>query len=984
MPSYRLQTIRPMAFSVALHPAFLLVVLSLKTSRSEVLGEPFQLTPEILTVSTESKLQQVNLQWTVPNLTHQELKMAFQIEISRINTSNIVWVENYSTTVKWNQLLHWNWKSEIPLECVTHFIRIRAMVDDAKYLPQNSWSNWSSWKEVSVQVSVAPNTLLIFPDNKLLEEGSNVTICLLYGQYLYNVSCMLQKEPIHGEQLDSHVSLIKLNNVVFHSVSGTNIHCKAMNATKMIFGTVLFVSKVLEEPKNFSCETQDFKTLKCSWEPGVDTALVWSQQDSQSYTLYESFSGRRELCDHRNSHNWQITDDSQETYNFTLTTENNLRKRSVNLIFNLTHRVHQKAPHDVTLENIDARKANMTWKVLSRGNNYILLCQIELQHEREVIHEHNVSVHMSASYLFSDLEPDTKYKARVRCADANHFWKWSDWAQKEFCTPEAAPSQALDVWRQVRSENGSYVVTLFWKPLLKSQANGKIVSYNIVVENQDRLSESEHYSVPAPALGTQLSLDPCSYKIHITANNSVGVSPESVMVLSNDSGHEEVHEKRIKGTKDGFHISWEPTSGDALGYVVDWCVHSRDQHCDLQWKNLGPNTTSTNITSGAFKPGVRYNFRIFEKSMQQKAQLLEKQTGYTQELAPLENPEVTINNFTSNSFILSWPSYDSDFQSAFIEGYHVYLKSKEMQCHPKGKRMTLPDYWVLCEYEIKDPEQKAFTVENLRPESHYEFLVTPYTSAGQGPNETFTKVMTPDENSNMLLKIILPMTLCVLLIIIACYWKSQWVKEKCYPDIPNPYKSSILSLIKSKKNAHLIMNVKDCIPDVLEVINKVEGPKTQCIVSGNPHNEDVSMKPPSSVPTEDGSSGSVPFFFFENFTYDQSAFDSGSHGLIPGPLKDTPCQLGLLTPPEKLLNVLEKDYMKSLAESPTEETSLIYVSQLASPMGGDKDSLATNPPMPGHCSEYKMQMAVPGRLPSLALSENNSLTSEILLGQGEQ
>lgn len=973
-----------MAFSAVLHPAFLLVVLPLKASLSEVLGEPFQLIPEILTVSIQSKLQQVNLQWTVPNLTHQELKMGFQIEISRMNASNIIWVEDYSTTVKRNQVLHWNWKSEIPLECVTHFIRIRAMVDDANYPPQNSWSNWSSWKEVSVQVSVAPNTLLIFPKNKLLEEGSNVTICLLYGQYLYNVSCMLQKEPIHGEQLDSHVSLIKLNNVVFHSHSGTNIYCQAMNATKTPFGTVLFVSKVLEEPKNFSCETQDFKTLKCSWEPGVDTALTWSQQDSQNYTLYESFSGRSELSDHRNSHNWKITEESQETYNFTLTTENNLRKRSVNIIFNLTHRVHLKAPHDVTLETVDAKKANMTWKMHSRGDNYILLCQVELQHETEVIHECNVSVHMSASYLFSDLEPDTEYKARVRCADANHFWKWSDWAQKAFSTPEAAPSQALDVWRQVRSENGSHVVTLFWKPLLKSQANGKIVSYNIVVENQDRPSEAEHYSVQAPALGTQLSLDMCSYKIHITANNSMGVSPESVMALSNDSGHEEVHEKRIKGTKDGFHISWEPLSGDALGYVVDWCAHSRDQHCDLKWKNLGPNTTSTNITSDAFKPGVRYNFRIFEKSVQQNAQLLEKQTGYTQELAPLENPKVIINNFTSNSFILSWPGYDSDFQSAFIEGYRVYLKSKEMQCHPKGKRTSLSDNSVLCEYEIKDPEQKSFTVENLQPESLYEFLVTPYTSAGQGPNETFTKVTTPDENSHMLLKIILPMTLCVLLIVIACYWKSQWVKEKCYPDIPNPYKSSILSLIKSKKNPHLIMNVKDCIPDVLEVINKVEGPKTQCIVSGKPHNEDVSIKPPSSVPTEDGSSGPVPFMFFENFTYDQSAFDSGSHGLNPGPLKDTPGQLGLLTPPDKLLNVLEKDYMKSLAESPTEETSLIYVSQLASPMCGDKDSLVTNSPKPVHCSGYKRQMAVPGRLPSLALSESNSLTSMILLGQGEQ
>ncbi|XP_075832055.1 oncostatin-M-specific receptor subunit beta isoform X2 [Microtus pennsylvanicus] len=972
-----------MAFSAVLHPVFLLAVLPLRASLTEVLGEPFQLTPEILNVTVESKLQQVNLQWTVPNLIHQELNMVFQIEISRMKTSNIIWVENYSAPVKWNQVLHWNWKSEIPLECVAHFIRIRAVVDDAKYPPQRSWSSWTPWEEVSVQVSVEPNTFLIFPEDKLLEEGSNVTMCLMYGQYVYNISCKLQEKPIHREQLDSHVSLMKLNSVVFRNIRGTNINCQAMNATKKLLGTVLFVSKILEEPKNFSCETQDFKTLTCSWEPGVDTALAWNQQDSQTYSLYESFSGRQELSDHKNSHTWQITEDSQETYNFTLTAKNNLRKRSVNLIFNLTHRVHQKPPHDVTLETLSATEANMTWKVYSRGDNYMLLCQLELQHQREVIHAHNVSVHVSGNYLFSDLEPDTEYKARVRCADANHFWKWSDWAQKEFTTPEAAPSQAPDAWRHVRSENGSHFVTLFWKPLLKSQANGKIVFYDIVVENQDRPTESKHYRVEAPALGTQLSLDLSSYKIHITANNSVGVSPESVMVLSNDSGHEEVHEKRIKGTKDGFHISWEPSSGDALGYVVDWCEHSRDQHCDLQWKKLGPNTTSTMVTSDAFKPGVRYNFRIFERSLQQDAQLIGRQTGYTQERAPLENPQVSVSNFTSNSFILNWPAYDSDFQSAFIEGYRVYLKSQDMQCHPKGRRTILPDKSVLCEYDIEDPEQKTFMVENLRPESIYEYLVVPYTSAGLGPNETFAWVKTPDENSHRLLQIILPMTLCVLLIIIVCYWKSQWVKEKCYPDIPNPYKSSILSLIKSKKNPHLIMHVKDCIPDVLEVINKVEGPKTQRIGSGKAHTEDVPSKP-LSVPTENSSSGPVPCVFFENFTYDQSAFDAGSHGLVPGPLKDTPLQLGLLTPPDKLLNVLGKDYMKSLAESPTEETSLIYVSQLASPMCGDKDNLATNPPMPVHCSEYKMQMAVPGRLASPALSENNNPTSRTLSGQGEQ
>lgn len=963
-----------MAFSVVLHQVtFLLAVLSLRTSRSQVLREPLQLTPETIhTVSLQPALQEANLEWTVPTFSHQELNIVFQIEISRLRTSNTIWVGNYSTTVKHEETVHWKWTSDIPLECATHFIRIRAMVDDAQYPPQSYWSNWSSWKEVNAQVSVPPDTLLIFPEDKLLEEGSNVTICLMSGQNLYNVSCKLQEEPIRGEQLDSHLSLIKLNNVVFLNNAGTNVNCKAMNGTKKTFGTVLFVSKVLEEPKNFSCETQDFKTLNCLWEPGIDTTLSWHKQRSQNYTLYESFSGRREVSNHRNSHTWQITEDSQETYNFTLTAENNLRKRSVSISFNLTHRVHPKAPHDVTLKTVGATKAHMTWKVPSRGD-YTLLCQVELQCEGEVIHEHNVSVHTSANYLFSDLEPDTEYKAYVRCASAHHFWKWSDWMQKKFRTPEAAPSEALDVWRDVRTENGRQVVTLFWKPLLKSQANGKIISYNIVVENEANPTESEQYSVRAPALGTNLSLDLHPYKIHISANNSAGASPESLVVLSSDSGHEEVHEKTIRGINNGFNISWEPVSGDAIGYVVDWCAHSQNQYCDLQWENVGPNTTSTIITSDAFESGVRYNFRIFERSVEQSVRLVEKQRGYTQEVAPSVNPGVTIHNLTPNSFSLKWQDYASDFQSGFIKGYLVYLKSKELQCNPNWERTVLSDKSVLCKYDVDDPETKTLTVENLRPESLYEFLVTPYTSAGQGPNETYTKVTTPDVRSHMLLQIILPMTLGVFLSIIVCYWKSQWVKEKCYPDIPNPYKSSILSLIKSKKNPHLIMNVKDCIPDVLEVINKAEGSKTQCVGSGKLHTEDVPTKPPS-VPTEKDSSGPMPFVFLENFTYDQSAFDSCSHGFIPGPLKNTQHQLGLLAPPNKLQNVLENDYMKSLVESPTEETSLIYVSQLASPICGDKDSLVTNPPMSVHGSEYKKQMALPGSLTSASLKEN-SLTS---------
>lgn len=55
---------------------------------------------------------------------------------------------NYRTTVRQNQVPHWHWKSEIPLECAPHFVRTKAKVDDAKFPTLNLWSSWSPWEKV--------------------------------------------------------------------------------------------------------------------------------------------------------------------------------------------------------------------------------------------------------------------------------------------------------------------------------------------------------------------------------------------------------------------------------------------------------------------------------------------------------------------------------------------------------------------------------------------------------------------------------------------------------------------------------------------------------------------------------------------------------------------------------------------------------------------------------------------------------------------
>ncbi|XP_059273014.1 oncostatin-M-specific receptor subunit beta isoform X3 [Mustela nigripes] len=797
----------PMALFSVSQTAFLLAFLSLRTYQSEGLSEPLPWAPESLKVSVNTTCQCLHLQWTVHNLAHhQEFRMVFQIEISRIKTSNVIWVENYTTTVKWNQVLHWSWESKLPLECAKHFIRMRSAVDAAKTPGPRVWSSWSSWEEADVQNSLGQDPLFIFPKDKLVEEGSNVTICYVSKSHQNNISCYLEGVRMQGEQLDPNVSVFNLNHVAFIRETGTNIYCKPGQGDG-IKGTVLFVSKVLQEPKDFSCETQDFMTLNCTWDPGSDTGLL--KQLSQSYTLFESFSGKKTLCKHKSWCLWQVAPESQDMYNFTLMAENYLRKRSVHLLFNLTHRVHPMAPFSVLFKNVSATSATMTWKVHSIGKYYTLLCQVELYGEGKVT-QHNISVKVDGARLFSGLEPDTEYLAQVRCANGDHFWKWSEWTHQNFTTAEAAPSEAPDVWRNVKTVQGRCVVTLFWKPLSKPQAHGKILFYNIVIEYLDRTSVSEVLSIPAPASGTELPLNQCSSQIRITASNSVGTSPASVLVVSREPGNEEVEEERVKGTEDGFPLSWNPQPRHVTGYLVEWCEQPRDPPCDLQWKNLGPNVTSTVVSSDAFRPGVRYNFRIYGISTERVPYLLARKTGYSQELAPSDNPQVVMTNLTSHSFTLSWKNYSTESQTSFIQGYHVYLKSKAGRCHSGSEKAVLSDDVVCCKYKIDNPEQKTFVVENLQPESFYEFLVTPYTSVGEGPHDAFAKVTTPDEYSPTLIRILLPTVFCILLIMITCYLKSQWMKEKCYPDIPDPYKSSVLSLIKSKVAvliAHLIKTV---------------------------------------------------------------------------------------------------------------------------------------------------------------------------------
>ncbi|XP_068952289.1 oncostatin-M-specific receptor subunit beta isoform X2 [Petaurus breviceps papuanus] len=848
-----------MALLLTLQTVFLLALVNFSTCRISKGSFEYLVYPtESLNVSIHSDEQCLDIQWAVHLSAYMwNLKMIFQIDISRTTQNNTVENKNYTTTLKPNESLQWCWHSALPLECTSHFVKIRSMVDDERYPESRIWSPWSPVMESEGQDS--SGQFRIFPaDIIYAEEGSSVTFCCISGAYFHEkIRFFYEDKAIQGIKLSSHTTMYEVNNVRFVRKQGSNAFCRMDSVIK---GVVLYV--------------------------GVQPQLG-----------------------------------------------------------------------EISIENVSATEATLTWKIIPNHKKLIFLCQIEVSHDGKGI-EYNTS---NSEFTLSGLQTYTVYSVRVRCCTADHFWKWSEWSGKNFTTKEAAPSGALNIWRIVEPVSGGYNVKIFWKSLPPSQANGKILNYSIAMEPLGEVPKVDISFSESDSNSTEKFIDHQPYRISIAAINSVGSSTPSVIVVSGsaENSTQNIKEDRVNGTRDGIYLSWKPKPGETEGYVVDWCNYPRDAICDFQWKKFSPNTTSATIRSAAFQSGVRYNFRIYGLSTKHEAYLLEKKTGYTQELALDCKPEVTVDNLASTSLTLIWKDNCTDEpQYGFFKGYRIYVKPEVGgSCDAETENPAFPGNTVGCIYTVPDTKQKTFNVKKLQPNSTYSFEVKAYTGGGDSLGSIIKVTTGTHENTNLMMTIIFPMAFFSLLLIIGLNLKIQWVKEKCFPDIPDPYKSSVLSLMKFKGNIHqAILNTSDCIPDTIEVVNKPEISKTQGSRTLLMGNEITTPAYLYLLPTGKEALDSQACICFENFTYRQAASDSGScsqHPMIPtDPARS-------VEPPEHLLKV-ERDYIGSLGNIPAgEEASLNYVSQLAPTMSGDKGSSFPDLPEPAHCSEYKMQMVMP-------------------------
>uniref|UniRef100_A0A8C2LGL0 LIF receptor alpha n=1 Tax=Cricetulus griseus TaxID=10029 RepID=A0A8C2LGL0_CRIGR len=585
-------------------------------------------TPESLNLSADFSTSTLHLRWNDRGSAFPYPSNAtWEIKVLQNPSMEPVKLVSFNTTLSGQDIVHhWNWTSDLPLQCAPHSVGIRWYIDHHRFSGYKVWSDWSLLKNISWTPNSETN---VFPQDKVILAGSDITFCcvsqtkVLSGQ-IGRTFCPLIH--LYGENV-----AIRIQNISVSENSGTNV---VFTTEDNVYGTVVFAGYPPDVPQKLNCETHDFKEIICSWNPGRPTGLVGPR--NTDYTLSESISGKSVAFKRFET----LTNESyrlafqmlpgQEIHNFTLTGRNPLGHAESAIFINITERVVPHVPVSLRVKDINSTVVALSWHLPGNFAKINLLCQVQIckaSSEQEVRNA-TIKGAEGSSYLVAvdKLNPYTLYTFRVRCSTET-FWKWSKWSnEKRHLTMEAIPSRGPDTWREWSSDGKNLII--YWKPLPINEANGKILSYNVSCSsNEETQSLSE---ILDPQHKAEIQLEKNDYIISVVAKNSAGSSPPS-KIASMEIPNDDILVEQAVGMGKRIFLSWHPDPNMTCDYVIKWCNSSRSEPCLMDWIKVPSNSTETIIESDQFQPGVRYNFYLYGCT-NQGYQLLRSIIGYIEEL----------------------------------------------------------------------------------------------------------------------------------------------------------------------------------------------------------------------------------------------------------------------------------------------------------------------------------------------------------------
>ncbi|XP_066568259.1 leukemia inhibitory factor receptor isoform X2 [Amia ocellicauda] len=723
-----------------IHVEFLLVTFSLLGLQEgccqHAALDPF--TPHIIGLDKDSAAQTLVVKWNLTSaILEDEFNITFEIQVGRTENRAVIQTSNVSVIHKTNETVFmWKWWSELPLECTDHSMRIRSFLN-------NTWSSWSPWK--TVLGNKAKEKPQLYPIVKAFKIGSTAYICCIPSQGATVTEIKYRKTALPLININNKTKAIKMDNLKSSHCKGDFQDCKDSAGHRRLNSVYVFDPP--EEPQNVNCETRDLWTVNCNLGMLLDKCEnSFIQGYFPKKKCVSSFCGFDVIP-------------GQLVYNITVTIalENKQADATGSLTMDITKKVFPVSP-TILSKTSTPRSVNISWTLKGNFSSIRLICQIITNNLRNPMN-YTFEGKSTGVYhgLIDGLHPYTLYNASVRCAAAQHFWKWSEWSSPIHFTTK--PDWGPDLWRQISPVAEGQNIILLWK--YNFESSGPISYYKVTWEGQQT-------EVSANETQTEITIGNGTCLINVTAVDSVGSSPPSQIIIPSVSGRDEssIEPQRIHGSREGFIVEWQQKEWVTCGYTVQWCEVLGSPCSVLQWRKFPVENTSAFITSGNFRPGQRYTFSVYG-CKSDGDWLLERKTGYSTELAPKLRPDVTQGEVTYSSVTLVWTFPENrENHTGFIQGYLITVQNT--------------DKAELFNISIDDSSTKTFTIHGLEAENHYNFSVAAFSVAGIGPPGS-TLVNTRKTLAYyiiiLLASILIPVLLVVLLI------RLTWPNRKLLKDL---------------------------------------------------------------------------------------------------------------------------------------------------------------------------------------------------------
>ncbi|XP_051752447.1 interleukin-12 receptor subunit beta-2 isoform X1 [Ctenopharyngodon idella] len=505
-------------------------------------------------------------------------------------------------------------------------------------------------------------------------------------------------------------------------------------------------------PQNLTCiRKTEFGNVSCTWTTGRDTKIKTTCQlrvQGDPHLSYESFMLSTGLC----LSTFPIESSKMSQLVVSLNVSNSLGSKT-------------SGPHTFTLRNIvkpsipqiSHVNCSSQWCHLHTDNHSMDLFEVQYRAVNGIWKTFETSTKMN--WNITSLQPDTKYKFKIRRKIYHRVGLWSDWSQeKETITEEEAPVKELDVWylqEPKTLQSGNKCFHIFWKELNISDAKGKILKYNISVLEQKSNSKSP---IP-PRKKNYICCSNCS--VSVSAVNSKGQSPAKFTELHSPgfaSGFLPQPHKLLNNHS--VALSWQrPAIADQkTEYVVHWYPVGYIER--IQWIRV-LNTTA-NITG--LQPHQCYQGAV--TALQTSGPIMAHIRGIsTWQSAPEQGPVPQPLLKNTESLQVKWSEIPQEKRRGCLKKYTIYLWNK----------LTRDTQTYSVDYP-----KKQYTISGLSPGQCYNLWVTAWTDAGEGPRGSDLPFCTPTDAEKLLSHVILAggaVLLACLILLCICQFSS--VQKRC-------------------------------------------------------------------------------------------------------------------------------------------------------------------------------------------------------------